>query len=204
VDSIELPVFPVRNAVLFPGMVALFDIGRRSTVAAVDEASKSTPSLILVVAQRDPNAEDPLLSDLYAVGCIAEVLNRLPNVQGGYRLVLQGQQRVALRAISTAPPYHRATVSPLPPEAPLTHPQRSLVEEIREGAWVLARAEGLPEERLEILHRVREPENLVYLVAGNVTASVGTKARWFAAPLVERIRLVLDEIRSQIDALEEK
>jgi ATP-dependent Lon protease len=202
--EIQLPVFPVRNAVFFPGMVSLFDVGRRSTLAAVDEASRSSPSLILVLAQRDPIAEDPQLCDLYAVGCIAEMLKRLPNIQGGYRVVLHGQQRVALRAIASDTPHLRATVSALPAEAPLTHPQRTLVEEIREGAEVLARAEGVPDEALEILHRTPEPENLVNLVAGNVSASVGTKAEWLAAPLAERIRLVLEEIRLQVAALKEK
>jgi ATP-dependent Lon protease len=194
----ELPVFPVRNALLFPGMVAAFDVGRRPSLAAVDEVKTRCPPLLLVVAQKSPSTEDPVESDLHPVGCIAEVLNHLPNVQCGYRVILHGQERVALRGITRGTPYVCAKIARLPPDPPLTHPQRTLVEEIREAAFVLARAEGVSAEALEILERIREPENLVYLVAGNETAPLELKCRWLAAPLAERILLVLDEVRTQL------
>jgi ATP-dependent Lon protease len=190
-----LPVFPVRNAVLFPGMVTPFDMGRPTSLAALERAQTGSPSLMIVVAQRSPDTEEPLQGDLYPVGCVAEVVNRLPNIRGGERVILGGVARALLRSVERLPTYVRATVSRVPTEKDLTYPQRSLVEEIREGAITLARREGAPADALEVLEGIREPSDVVDLVAGNLEATVHVKIRWLGAPLVERIALVLDEVR---------
>ena len=86
-----------------------------------------------------------------------------------------------------------AGLSQFPPEPPYTHS----VEEIRERAILRARGEGMPPEALEVLAGIREPSDLVDLVAGNLDAPVDVKVRWLGAPLVERIKLVLEEVRAQ-------
>jgi ATP-dependent Lon protease len=161
----------------------------------VNEARTKPPPLVVVVAQKSPDTEEPIQSDLHSVGCIAEVMNRVPHIQGGDRVILHGQARAIVLGLTSTRPCLRAKFSRLPREAWITHPQRTLVEEIREGALRLARGQGAPPDALEILEQIREPENLVDLVAGNLEAPVDLKARWLAAPLAERITLVLDSIR---------
>ena len=73
----ELPVLPIRNAVLFPGAVAPFDVGREKSVALVEDVDNLTQPVIAIFAQRDPSTDDPGYEDLYHVGCAARVLKAL-------------------------------------------------------------------------------------------------------------------------------
>lgn len=208
-----LPVFRVANGVLFPGTMAPFYVRHPASRAAVDEARAATlnpyrgPSsrpLLFVVVVKRPSVAETAEANLHPVGCVAEVQSGVVRAQGGDRVVLHGQYRAALLGITQTAPFLRARVAPLPPEAPLTHPQRSLVEDIREGALVIARADGAPPDGLEMLERMREPAGLLDFVAGNVPAPVDMKARWLAAPLGERIPLVLDHIRTLLASARER
>src|SRR5512135_2809810 len=69
----ELPVLPIRNAVLFPGAVAPFDVGREKSVALVEDVDNLPGPVIAIFAQRDPSTDDPGAEDLYPVGCAARV-----------------------------------------------------------------------------------------------------------------------------------
>ena len=69
----ELAVLPIRNAVLFPGAVAPFDVGREKSVALVEEVHNQASPVIAIFAQRDPATDDPSADDLYPVGCAARV-----------------------------------------------------------------------------------------------------------------------------------
>ena len=73
----ELPVLPIRNAVLFPGAVAPFDVGREKSVALVEDIDNLTSPVIAIFAQKDPSTDDPGQDDLYPVGCSARVLKAL-------------------------------------------------------------------------------------------------------------------------------
>ena len=69
----ELAVLPIRNAVLFPGAVAPFDVGREKSVALVEDVHNLPSPVIAIFAQRDPSTDDPGADDLYPVGCAAPV-----------------------------------------------------------------------------------------------------------------------------------
>ena len=73
----QLPVLPIRNAVLFPGAVAPFDVGREKSVALVEDIDSLDAPVIAIFAQRDPSTDDPSYDDLYPVGCAARVLKAL-------------------------------------------------------------------------------------------------------------------------------
>jgi len=68
---------PIRNAVLFPGAVAPFDVGREKSVALVEDLDNLGSPVIAILAQRDPATDDPGFDDLYPVGCAARVLKAL-------------------------------------------------------------------------------------------------------------------------------
>ena len=90
----ELPVLPIRNAVLFPGAVAPFDVGREKSVALVEEVENLDSPVIAIFAQRDPATDDPGADDMYPVGCAARVLKALKHSSGNYSLILQGNLRM--------------------------------------------------------------------------------------------------------------
>src|SRR5579859_1899178 len=96
----ELPVLPIRNAVLFPGAVAPFDVGREKSVALVEDVDNLPSPVIAIFAQRDPSTDDPGSDDLHAVGCAARVLKALKHSSGNYSLILQGLTRIKLSDVT--------------------------------------------------------------------------------------------------------
>src|SRR6187551_338633 len=106
----ELAVLPIRNAVLFPGAVAPFDVGREKSVALVEDVHNLTSPVIAIFAQRDPSTDDPGSEDLYPVGCAARVLKALKHSSGNYSLILQGLTRIRLESVITQSPYLKARI----------------------------------------------------------------------------------------------
>src|SRR6478735_12112685 len=109
----ELPVLPIRNAVLFPGAVAPFDVGREKSVALVEDVDNLPGPVIAIFAQRDPATDDPGYDDLYPVGCAARVLKALKHSSGNYSLILQGLTRIKLEEVTQAGPYLKAKIARL-------------------------------------------------------------------------------------------
>src|SRR5271167_4111301 len=106
----ELPVLPIRNAVLFPGAVAPFDVGREKSVALVEDVDNMSSPVIAIFAQRDPSTDDPGREDLHQVGCAARVLKALKHSSGNYSLILQGLTRIRLDSVTSNAPYLKAKV----------------------------------------------------------------------------------------------
>ena len=109
----ELPVLPIRNAVLFPGAVAPFDVGREKSVALVEDIDNLGSPVIAIFAQRDPNTDDPSGADLFPVGVAARVLKALKHSSGNYSLILQGLVRIRLEGVTGQDPYLKARISRL-------------------------------------------------------------------------------------------
>src|SRR5689334_5242793 len=109
----ELPVLPIRNAVLFPGAVAPFDVGREKSVALVEDVDNLPAPVIAIFAQRDPSTDDPGKEDLHNVGCAARVLKALKHSSGNYSLILQGLTRIRLDDVTQSNPYLKAKITRL-------------------------------------------------------------------------------------------
>src|SRR5207244_11510942 len=109
----ELPVLPIRNAVLFPGAVAPFDVGREKSVALVEDVDNLTAPIIAIFAQRDPSTDDPGKEDLHQVGCAARVLKALKHSSGNYSLILQSLTRIKLEDVTQGAPYLKAKIERL-------------------------------------------------------------------------------------------
>src|ERR1700723_2605871 len=106
----ELPALPIRNAVLFPGAVAPFDVGREKSVALVEDVDNLSVPVIAIFAQRDPSTDDPGSEDLHTVGCAARVLKALKHSSGNYSLILQGLTRIKLETVTQGAPYLKAKI----------------------------------------------------------------------------------------------
>src|SRR5687767_4965115 len=106
----ELAVLPIRNAVLFPGAVAPFDVGREKSVSLVEDVHNLPSPVIAIFAQRDPSTDDPGADDLYPVGCAARVLKALKHSSGNYSLILQGLTRIRLDHVLQEAPYLKARI----------------------------------------------------------------------------------------------
>src|SRR6516162_1413380 len=130
----ELPVLPIRNAVLFPGAVAPFDVGREKSVALVEDVDNLPSPVIAIFAQRDPSTDDPGKDDLHNVGCAARVLKTLKHSSGNYSLILQGLTRIRLDEIQQAAPYLKAKVVRLDEQAAADDEAEALSMSLRDIA----------------------------------------------------------------------
>ena len=86
----ELPILPLRNTVLFPGVVLPITVGRDKSIKAVNDAYK-TDKLIGVLAQKDSNVEDPSIGDLENVGTVARIVKLIKMPDGGTTVIIQGK-----------------------------------------------------------------------------------------------------------------
>ena len=109
----ELPILPVRNLVLFPGVVSPILIGRESSMRLVRKAEK-TGSLIGIVCQNDPDVEEPGLEDLFEFGVMAKVVKQLTLPNGAVTAIVQGLGRIHLTAITAEVPFLTGRVEQTP------------------------------------------------------------------------------------------
>jgi len=199
----ELPVLPIRNAVLFPGAVAPFDVGREKSVALVEEVQSQSSSVIAIFAQRDPSTDDPGMNDLYPVGCAARVLKSLKHSSGNYSLILQGLTRIRLDELTQSAPFLKARITRI--EAPVVEDveAEALAMSLRDVAkQVIQLMPELPREAGSLIDSIQAPGALADLVAANLDAPVEEKAQLIETVEVkERIRKVLRLLTRQLEIL---
>ncbi len=204
-ESTALPVVPLRNAVLFPGVSFPISAGRAATLRAIEAALNTPGRQVFAVAQR-ADTEDVVASELHAIGAIATI-GSVQRGLGGIRLVLEGKARgIALRYAPDKKGFLEATVQEARDMLPLDPNDaafQGLHREARERAAELGKKLGLPDEAVEqILAEVDEPGRLADLVAGYLDVSVSEKQTLLETLSVEdRLRRVLVHVQRQIDVL---
>jgi ATP-dependent Lon protease len=199
----ELPVLPIRNAVLFPGAVAPFDVGREKSVALVEDVDNLPGPIIAIFAQRDPSTDDPGAEDLYPVGCAARVLKALKHSSGNYSLILQGLTRIRLEGVLAQSPYLKAKVRRLDEPHSEDVEAEALAMSLRDIAkQVIQLMPELPREAASLIDSIQAPGALADLVAANLDAPVEEKAQLIETIEVkDRIRKVLRLLTRQLEIL---
>src|SRR5689334_16472912 len=204
-SALSLPVVPMRNAVLFPGVAFPISAGRSGTLRAIEAALADPGRQVFAVAQRS-DSESVSPSELYTIGTIA-TLGSVQRGLGGIRLVLEGKSRgIALRFAPHKRGYLEATVQEaremraIDPRDPAF---AGLHREARERAAELGKKLGLPDEAVEqILAEVDEPGRLADLVAGYLDVPTSEKQVLLETLSIEdRLRRVLVHVQRQIDVL---
>ena len=199
----ELPVLPIRNAVLFPGAVAPFDVGREKSVALVEDIENLDQPIIAIFAQRDPSTDDPKQEDLYPVGVAARVLKALKHSSGNYSLILQGLVRARMEGFTSEEPYIKTRVSKLAEQKTDDVEAEALAMSLRDVAkQVIQLMPELPREASSLIDSIQEPGQLADLVAANLDAPVDEKAQLLETiDAKDRIRKVLRLLTRQLEIL---
>ena len=199
----ELPVLPIRNAVLFPGAVAPFDVGREKSVALVEDVDNFPSPVIAIFAQKDPSTDDPGAEDLHAVGCAARVLKALKHSSGNYSLILQGLVRIRLEDVTQSGPYLKAKIRRLDETPTDDDEAEALSMSLRDIAkQVIQLMPELPREAGSLIDSIQAPGALADLVAANLDAPVEEKAQLLeTVDAKERIRKVLKLLTRQLEIL---
>ncbi|MFI5186375.1 MAG: endopeptidase La [Chitinophagales bacterium] len=195
-DGIEVPaeisLLPLRNTVLFPGVVLPITVGRDKSIKAVNDAYKGD-KLIGVIAQKDSNIEDPEKKDLEDVGTIAKIVKLIKMPDGGTTVIIQGKTRFCIENINSEDPYFRASIrSLIDEESPKDPDFEAYVANIKElAAEIIQLSPNIPSEAAIILRNIESASFLIHFVSGNLNTDIKDKQKL----------LELNNIRERADLL---
>ena len=170
----ELPILPLRNSVLYPGVVIPITVGRDKSIQLVKEYNRKRKS-IGVIAQKDANVEDPLLEDLYKVGTSAQILKTFEMPDGNVTVIIQGKRRFEVVESTQTEPYLKASVMPYAflEDLPKSRKFNALIQSVRELAiQVIGRSRNLSQEAGFAIKNIDDPVFLLNFVASNVEADM--------------------------------
>ncbi len=198
----ELPILTLRNTVLFPGSIVPLGIGRPKTVRLVEESIKES-GLVAVVAQRDPDHDDPGAGELYTMACAARLVKLVKASKDNFSVVVQGLSRVRLSEYTQTLPYLKARIAAVDDVATNPVEVEALTMSLKKTAReVLRLIPELPPSASELLERVDDAGVLADLVASNVEATVDEKQSVLeTVELVARMRRVLELLSRQLEVL---
>jgi len=204
-ERLTLPVLPLREVVLFPGVSTPIGAGRPATLRAIEAALKSDSHLIFAVAQRE-NVDTVTPGVLYTTGTIAKI-SQIQRGLGGVQLLLHGENRATALHYSENGRYLEAVVrevEDLPPLNPADPAFVGLHREARERAAELGQKTGLPEEVVrQVLEGVADAGRLADLVAGYLEIPPAERQGLLETLSVEdRLRRVLVHVQRQIGVLD--
>jgi ATP-dependent Lon protease len=201
-NTLQLPVLPLRNTVLFPGISLPITVGRPETMAAIEAAMASGDQAAFIVAQRE-DSEQVLIDNLHTTGIIAK-LGGLQRGRGGQSLTVHALSRGAvLRYEPHEGGFLAALVKPIEEAQPVDSQDpafQGLWRELRERAAELANASGLPKEIVKrVVLDVEEPGRFTDLVAAYVEADTAKRQELLETlPVEDRMRRVLLLVQHQL------
>lgn len=188
----EIPLLPLRNTVLFPGVVLPITVGRDKSIKAVNDAYKAD-KLVGVVAQKDSNIEDPASGDLESIGTVARIIKLIKMPDGGTTVIIQGKRRFRIDAIISDDPYFKAQITKLEDEeAPVDADFAAYVANIKDLATdIVQLSPNIPSEASIILRNIENPSFLIHFVSSNLSTEVKEKQKL----------LEINKIRERADVL---
>jgi ATP-dependent Lon protease len=174
----ELPLLPLRNTVLFPGVVIPITVGRDKSIKAVTDAYKAD-KLIGVVSQKDSLVEEPTVSDLVDIGTIAKIIKLIKMPDGGTTVIIQGKKRFKIDEITTDDPYFKAKITVLiEEELKNDNDFDAMVSSIKELAGqIIQLSPNLPSEAAIILKNIENPSFLIHFVSSNLNSTIAEKQK---------------------------
>ena len=188
----EIALLPLRNTVLFPGVVLPITVGRDKSIKAVNDAYKGD-KLIGVVAQKDSNVEDPAVKDLEDIGTVAKIVKLIKMPDGGTTIIIQGKSRFLIESIVEEDPYFKAKIKKLDEEeSPKDEDFNAYVANIKDlAADIVQLSPNIPTEASIILRNIENPAFLIHFVSSNLNTDIKDKQRL----------LELNQIRQRADLL---
>ncbi len=204
-ERIRLPVLPLREVVLFPGVTAPIGAGRPGTLRAIEAALKREDRRIFAVCQRE-NTDQVDAAGLYTTGTVAKI-GQIQRGLGGVQLLLHGEFRASVLQYSEVEGYIESVVCRTPDLPPLDAEEAAFLalhREVRERAAELGQKSGLAEEVVEqVLEGVADPGRFADLVAGYLDISSKERQALLETLAVEeRLRRVLIHVQRQIGLLD--
>lgn len=172
----DLAILPLRNTVLFPGVVLPITVGRDKSIKAVNDAYR-TDKMIGVVAQKDSSIEEPEVADLTGIGTVARIVKLIKMPDGGTTIIIQGRKRFKIDEIITEDPYFKARIDILVDEMAGEDPEfEAYISSIKDLAGqIIQLSPNLPSEASIILKNIENAAFLVHFVSSNLNSDLKDK-----------------------------
>src|SRR5690554_627271 len=171
-----LPLLPLRNTVLFPGVVLPINVGRRKSLQLIKDVYKGS-RLLGTVAQKDYTIDDPATKDLFSVGTMAEILKILEMPDGSTSVIIQGKRRYAIREFVAEEPYYKAAVEPLNDVFPENDSEfNAIVGSLKDLSIKIAQfSANVPPEATFAVKNIENSTFLINFICSNTDISVEDK-----------------------------
>ncbi|MHA3788798.1 endopeptidase La [Flavobacterium hauense] len=177
-----LPILPLRNMVLFPGVVIPITAGRDKSIKLLNDANAGG-KIIGVVAQKDESVEEPGIEDINTVGTVARILRVLKMPDGNTTVILQGKKRFEIDQVITDTPYLQATIKEVNEERPADDEAEfsTIIESIKELAiQIIKESPNIPTEATFAIKNIESNSFLVNFVSSNMNLTVEEKQNLLA------------------------
>ena len=202
-----LPILPLRNTVLFPGVIIPITIGRERSVKLIKEAEKGNKT-IGVLSQKDFDIEEPRVDDLNLIGTVAHILKMLKMPDGNITAVIQGRKRFFLEKMVSDLPYYKANISELKEVKPLEKDKEfgALVDSIKDLALkIIEDSPNIPSEASIAIKNIKNTSFAINFIASNMNISLSEKqALLEEVDLKKRAISVLELLTKELQMLEMK
>jgi ATP-dependent Lon protease len=175
----ELPILPLKNTVLFPGVVIPITVGRAKSIKLVKKAYKGD-RIIGVVAQENPSSEEPGPEDLYKVGTIAKIIKMLVLPDGNTTIIIQGNRRFQIQSFIQEDPYIIAKIKLIHEVVPdkTKKETKALIQSLKDAAFkILKLNPDIPQEAQIALDNIESPGFLTHFLSSNINVDVSEKQK---------------------------
>tara|TARA_B100000886_G_scaffold323372_1_gene267130 strand:- start:1510 stop:3921 length:2412 start_codon:yes stop_codon:yes gene_type:complete len=203
----SLAILPLRNTVLFPGVIIPITVGRDKSVKLIKEVYKGSKT-IGVVSQKKSDIEDPTFSELNTIGTVAHIMKMLRMPDGNITAIIQGRKLIELQEMVQVEPYLKATVAELSEEKPEKGDEQfiALVDSIKDIALqIVKESPNIPSEAQLAIQNIESPTYLVNFVCSNMDVDMNKKQELLEVfNLKSRSEKTLEIISKELQRLEMK
>lgn len=201
-----LSILPLRNTVLFPGVVIPITVGRDKSIKLIKDAYRGD-RVIGVVSQRDVAIEDPTFEELNQVGTVALIIKMLQMPDGNTTVIIQGKQRFRLNEEVQSEPYIKASIQKFEEVRPKTDREfKALMASIKEMAMqIIDLSPNIPSEAGIAIKNIESSSFLINFISSNMNADVAAKQQMLeVVNLHERAKMVLGHLTQELQMQELK
>jgi ATP-dependent Lon protease len=202
-----LPILPLRNTVLFPGVVIPITVGRDKSIKLIRDANKGA-RMIGVVAQKDVAIEDPNFSQLNKVGTVALIIKMLQMPDGNTTVILQGKKRFYLKEEVQSEPYIKATIDPFKEikKAKEDKEFKAMISSIKDMAMnIIQLSPNIPSEAGIAIRNIESTSFLMNFISSNMNADMAAKQKLLEITnRRDMANAVLEHLTTELQLLELK